>query len=87
MKYADAGSPGFVDCCKLICNNFHIPLKVQYHNTKEGEEVAIQMDAWFDRDLYGRHCFVGRCSTNSDNRMVYLSPLFPDILSGSYTFT
>ena len=80
------GSVGAVDCCKIIWKNCPHAHKGQYHNTKEGKLATIQVEAWCDRDLYVWHWFPGRCGTNNDKTMLAASPLFIDILNGTYKF-
>lgn len=45
--------------------------------------AAIGIDVWCDKDLYVWSRFGGRSATNKENKMLLLSPLYIDSLSGT----
>lgn len=77
---------GAINCIKLRWNNCPLQLKGQYHSSIDGPLATIQVESWVDHDLYFCHWFSGSCCTNMNKTMVGMSPLFRDILSGSYKF-
>lgn len=84
-KRGMAGCIGAVDCCKMVWKNCPYEVKGQFHNSNDGKLATMSVEAWCDSDLYVYHWFAGRCGTNNDKTMVNFSPLFTDILSGSYS--
>ena len=86
-KYKKIGLPGCigaVDCMKVFWKNCPTEEKGQHLNTKDGRLAAIQCEAWCDHDLYCWAWNAGRVGTNNDITVLYRSPLFVDILNGTF---
>lgn len=85
--YKAAGFPGCVgavDVMTLRWKNCPISHHGQYKNAKKGTMPTIGIEAWCDRSLYAWSWFSGRCGTNNDKTLLAYSPLFMDILCGSF---
>lgn len=89
QKYAEqgfVGCAGAVGCCTILWKNCPTALKGKYQKSKNSNMASIQVEAWCDRDLYCWHWSAGRCGTTNDKAMIQSSPLFNNILSGTYDF-
>lgn len=56
--YGDVGfreRVGVLECCKLLCKNFHYHLKGQYHNYKDVKVETIQVEAWCDWERFTQY--------------------------------
>ena len=87
-KYRRIGVPGCigaVDCMKIFWKNCPVSEKGQHLNKKDGKLASIQCEAWCDHDLYCWAWNAGRVGTNNDITVLYRSPLFQDILNGTFS--
>ena len=87
QKYRRIGLPGCigaVDCMKVFWKNCPAAEKGQHLNKKDGKLASIQCEAWCDHDLYCWSWNSGRVGTNNDITVLYRSPMFMDILNGTF---
>lgn len=70
-----------------MCKNCPNALNWKFHNSKDGKIATISFKAWCDRDLYVWRWFTGGAGTKKDLTLAHEhSPLFKDILYGSFPF-
>lgn len=48
--------------------------------------ATMKVEAWCEREFYAWNWFASCCGTNIESKMVSVSPLFSDILSGRFEF-
>jgi Plant transposon protein len=58
--------------------------KGKFHNPKDSKLAVLIVEAWCDHDLYVWSWFAGRAGTNNDITVANASPLFNDIMTGSW---
>ena len=69
---------------KVFWKNCPAEEKGQHLNKKDGKLAAIQCEDWFDHDLYCWPWNAVRVGTNNDLTVLYRSPLFMDVMNGTF---